>query len=106
MQCQNILRMLCQRNWKKNNMRLDKYLKLSLIYKTRSSAEKDIENGNVLLNNKKAKPASSVTIGDKLKVTLPLKETEYEIICIYEKNVSRKMAREMYKVIGEKSFEL
>ena len=33
-------------------MRLDKFLKISLIFKTRSSGEKIIEEGNVLINEK------------------------------------------------------
>ena len=86
-------------------MRLDKYLKISLIFKTRSSGEKEIDRGNVLLNDNKAKPSSSVKAGDKLTVIFPLKKLEFRVLKILDKNVSRKDAKEMYEVIGEEQIE-
>lgn len=87
-------------------MRLDKFLKISLIFKTRSSAEKAIEKGKVLLNDNKAKPSSKIKILDKIEVIFSLKKILYKVIEIKEKNVSRKEAKEMYEIIGEERFEL
>ena len=76
-------------------MRLDKYLKTALIFKTRSGGEKNIENGGVLLNGKIAKPASQVKEGDLITIRTLEKETTYKILQLLEKNVSRQMAREI-----------
>jgi ribosome-associated heat shock protein Hsp15 len=86
-------------------MRLDKFLKLSAIYKTRSSAEKAIDNGNILLNGATTKPAASVRVGDELTVITPLKKSSYKIMNIFEKNVTKKEAKEMIVLTGEEKIE-
>jgi len=87
------------------NMRLDKFLKISLIFKTRSSAEKAIDNGNVYLNGKPAKPASLIKVGDKMTIVFPIKKVEYEILEIKEKNVSKKEAKELIRLISEEKID-
>ena len=87
-------------------MRLDKFLKISMIFKTRSSAEKAIDRGNVILNEKKPKSSAIVKIGDKLDVTFPLKEISYKIEDIKEKNVTKKEAKKLITVLGVKKIEL
>ena len=86
-------------------MRLDKFLKISCIFVTRSSAEKSIIQGNVLLNNLKSKPSSNVKIGDDLTIISPFKKINYKVLKIYEKNVSKKEAKEMLSFDGEEKFE-
>lgn len=86
-------------------MRLDKFLKISCIFATRSSAEKAIIRGNVILNNHNTKPSSNVKIGDFLTVKFPFKKIDYQILKISEKNVSKKEANEMFKIIKEEKFE-
>jgi ribosomal 50S subunit-recycling heat shock protein len=87
-------------------MRLDKFLKLSALFKTRSSAEKAIDTGNILLNDVKTKPAATVKTGDELTITTPLKKSRYKVVNIFEKNVTKKEAKEMTALIGEEKFEL
>ena len=87
-------------------MRLDKFLKTSLIFKTRSSGEKAIENGDILLNDKTVKPSSSIKEGDLMTVKTPLKITVYRVLQIIEKNVSKKMAKEMVEVVKEEQVEI
>ena len=86
-------------------MRLDKFLKTSLIYKTRSSAEKAIIRGSVILNEKKTKPSSNVKVNDYLVICFPLKIIKYQVLMLIEKNVSKKEAKEMVKIIGEQKIE-
>jgi ribosomal 50S subunit-recycling heat shock protein len=86
-------------------MRLDKFLKISCLFTTRSSAEKSITLGNVLLNNLKSKPSSNVKIGDNLTIITPFKKSNYEVLKIFEKNVSKKEAREMLSLTGEENIE-
>jgi ribosome-associated heat shock protein Hsp15 len=87
-------------------LRLDKFLKTSLIFKTRSSGEKAIENGEILLNEKPVKPSSTVHVGDMMTVRFPLKTTVYRILEIFEKNVSKKQAKEMVEVVKEELTEI
>jgi ribosomal 50S subunit-recycling heat shock protein len=87
-------------------LRLDKFLKISLIFKTRSSGEKLIEEGNVLINDKISKPSATIKAGDIITIITPLSKTKYRVLQILEKNVSKKTAKEMYEVIDEERFEL
>ena len=87
-------------------MRLDKFLKIALLFKTRSSGEKAIEDGKVLINDNKSKPSANVKIGDTLTISTPLKKSVYKILLLSEKNVSKKEAKEMYEVISEEHIEL
>ncbi|OHD14915.1 MAG: hypothetical protein A2086_02415 [Spirochaetes bacterium GWD1_27_9] len=87
-------------------MRLDKFLKNSLIFKTRSGGEKSIEEGNVLINDKIAKPSASVKVGDILTVISPLKKSKYKILLLLEKNVSKKEAKEMIEIVSEEQLDL
>jgi ribosomal 50S subunit-recycling heat shock protein len=87
-------------------LRLDKFLKTALIFKTRSSGEKAIENGDILINDKSAKPSSTVHEGDLMTVRTPLKKTVYKILQIMDKNVSKKMAREMTEIVKEENLDI
>lgn len=87
-------------------MRLDKFLKISLIFKTRSSAEKSIEDGLILINERIAKPSSNVKEGDILTIKFPFKTVTYKILKIEEKNVSKENAKKMYEIIKEERDEI
>lgn len=50
-------------------MRLDKFLKVSRIIKRRVVAKEQVDNGNVLLNDKVAKASSEVKVGDIVFLT-------------------------------------
>ena len=51
-------------------MRLDKFLKTARIIKRRTVAKDAADSDLILINEKMAKPSSSVKIGDILTVTL------------------------------------
>ena len=52
-------------------MRLDKYLKVSILIKRREAAKEFIEKGFVSLNNKIAKPSSEVKLDDVIEIRTP-----------------------------------
>ncbi len=87
-------------------MRLDKFLKISLIFKTRSSGEKAIEEGRVTLNSCAAKPSANLKVGDIITISTPLKKTAYKVLQLLDKNVDRKLAKETYEVINEEQFDI
>lgn len=82
-------------------MRIDKFLKISLIFKTRSSGEKYITDGRVLLNGKPAKSSSLVKVNDQIKIIDTDKKITYIVKELLDKNVSREMAKTMYEIINE-----
>ncbi len=86
-------------------MRIDKFLNISCIFKTRSAAEKAIEKNLVMLNGKAVKPAHKVNVGDELLIINPLKKSTYRIEMLCEKNVSKKQAEEMISLIKEEDNE-
>ncbi|RXZ79284.1 RNA-binding S4 domain-containing protein [Paenibacillaceae bacterium] len=49
-------------------MRLDKFLKVSRLIKRRTVAKDVSEQGRVWINEREAKPSSTVKIGDELKI--------------------------------------
>jgi len=51
-------------------MRMDKYLKVSRILKRREVAKELCEDGDVLLNGRRAKPMSEVNPGDIITLRL------------------------------------
>ncbi|HBD96249.1 MAG: hypothetical protein A2015_10195 [Spirochaetes bacterium GWF1_31_7] len=86
-------------------MRIDKFLKISLIFKTRSSGDKLIDDNRVFINNKPTKSSSTVKIGDTILIITTDKKTTYQVKQILEKNVSKELAKTMYEIINEESNE-
>jgi len=87
-------------------MRLDKFLKISLIFKTRSSSDKYFDENKIFINEKLVKPSTIVKIGDILKIIFPESIKTYKIIDIQEKNVSKKDAKNLYEQLKEEKIEI
>ncbi len=81
-------------------MRLDKWLKVALVFKQRSKAVDAIDNNRIRVNGEIAKAAKSLKVGDKITITRELGEYQYTVLKLAEKNVTREMAREMYDLIA------
>lgn len=65
-------------------MRLDKFLKVSRIIKRRSVAKDFADTGYVLVNDKKSKPSTQVSVGDILTISSKNVIKKYKIINIFE----------------------
>lgn len=81
-------------------MRLDKYLKVSRVIKRRSVAKQIADQGRITINDKVAKSASDVNLGDTLVInfgnkTLTLKVTELK------DTTKKEEAQGMYEIISE-----
>jgi ribosomal 50S subunit-recycling heat shock protein len=61
-------------------MRVDLYLKLMGITKTRMLAKRLCDQGKVFLRNKALKPSQEVLAGDILELFLPQKEVKLTVI--------------------------
>jgi len=92
------------------HIRLDKWLKLSCLFKTRAMAARACEAGKVKLNGDRVKPAHTLAVGDEITIRRRTKYYNFEVLGIVHKNVSKKDARLLYKEntvqIPEKSKEL
>lgn len=51
-------------------LRLDKWLWAARFYKTRALAQTAIERGHVLVNDERVKPARTLRVGERLRVSI------------------------------------
>lgn len=82
-------------------MRLDKYLKVSRLIKRRTVANEVSDQGRVFINDKPAKPATSVKEGDKITIEYYNRTLIVEIIRVPLGNVSIQESKDLFKVIEE-----
>lgn len=78
-------------------IRLDKWLKLSRLYKTRAIATRACDDGKVKINNVKSKPARMVKIGDVIIIKAKSKYRTFDVVDIVYKSISNKDARNLYR---------
>ena len=79
-------------------MRLDKFLKVSRVIKRRTVANEACEKGRVSINDKVAKPAGKVDVGDIIEITFGNGSTKIRVLAVAE-HVTKDSAREMYEII-------
>lgn len=81
-------------------MRLDKYLKVSRLIKRRTIAKEIADQGRISINGKVAKSSSDVLTGDNLEIRFGNKTVTIEITKIVE-TTKKEASAEMYTVISE-----
>lgn len=87
-------------------MRLDLFLKLSRVCPRRSTAQKLCDAGFVFLNGRPVKPAHPVKAEDIIAVRRPDVETELRVLIVPgAHNVSKRDAKDLIEVLGEKRIE-
>jgi len=79
--------------------RLDKWLKISRMAKTRTKAAVLCEKRKVKVNNVVAKPSKIIKIGDTITINRMGRYRQYEILGISSRSIPAKEARELYKEI-------
>jgi ribosomal 50S subunit-recycling heat shock protein len=82
-------------------MRLDKFLKVSRIFKRRSVAKEVALMAKVLINGRVGKPSSDVNIDDLITIIYQNKEITIKVLDISLQQ-SKDKAASMYEIIGEK----
>ena len=80
------------------DMRLDKYLKVSMLIKRRVVAKELADADKVSVNGKVAKPNCEIKVGDIIVITLPSKVLKVEVISINDKDFFK---NPMYQLINE-----
>lgn len=87
-------------NKRLNNMRLDKFLKVSRLIKRRSVANKVSDMGRVYVNGVLAKPAKQLKEGDVITIVQADSEIKVKILTVPLNNVSVQEASGLYEVIN------
>ena len=80
-------------------MRIDQYLKKTLIIKKREEAKMMCDKKLVKLNGKHSKPSKSVRTGDIIEIETPHGIKQIKVLKIPEGNVSKEQANLYYEEI-------
>lgn len=82
-------------------MRVDKFLQVSRIIKRRVVAKELVENKRVIINDKTAKPASEVTIGDIIEIQFGDTVLILKVLQVLDK-IKKDEASEIYEILNRK----
>lgn len=94
------LKYLLNKDFKKKNMRLDKFLKVSRIIKRRTVANEACDTGRVQINGRPAKAGTQVKEGDVVVLFFGDKQFSFRILDVKE-TVKKQECQDMYEVINE-----
>ena len=79
-------------------MRLDLWLDIACLFKTRSEAQKACKNGKIDVAGQPAKPHREIKAGDEIVIHRPLgRRQRLVVVAIAEKHLPKAEARELYK---------
>lgn len=77
--------------------RLDSWLDVACVFKTRSAAAHACDGGKVSVNGVRGKPHKAVRPGDRLEVTLALgRRRDLRVVALSETSLPKARARELY----------
>ena len=78
-------------------IRLDKWLKITRIIKTRNHAAEACDQGRVKVNEQAAKPAKMVKIGDTVSVKFKWRTRTFDILDIVQKSIKAEETKKLYR---------
>ena len=78
-------------------MRLDMWMKIARIVKTRSAAVKLCDGGKVKVAGRTAKPAKMIAVGDEISVFHHKRRRQITVLGIAKRSISAKLAAELYE---------
>jgi ribosomal 50S subunit-recycling heat shock protein len=82
-------------------LRVDVLLHRLCLTKSRSEAKAACEAGAVTLEGKRARPSDTVAAGRRIEVRYPSRLLEVELLELPGKSVSKKAARDLYRVLKD-----
>jgi ribosome-associated heat shock protein Hsp15 len=78
-------------------VRLDVWLDVACLFKTRSEAKKACEGGKVDVNGQPAKPHRTIRVGDELEISRPFGRKQKVVVkALADKHVAKADARALY----------
>ena len=81
-------------------MRLDKFLKVSRLIKRRTVANDVAEQGRIFVNDKLAKPAKQLKVGDIITIERFNKTVSVKVLIIPTGNVPAQNAATLYEELN------
>lgn len=79
-------------------VRLDTWLDVACVFKTRSEAQKACKLGKVMVNGQTAKPHRDVKVGDELEISRPLGRKQLlTVLAVADRHMARAEARLLYE---------
>ena len=84
-------------------VRLDVWLDVACLFRTRSEAQKACKSGKVDVNGQGAKPHRTVRAGDEIVISRPFGSKQRLIVrATADRHVARALARELYEDLTPK----
>ena len=81
-----------------DTVRLDVWLDVACLFKTRSEAQRACKGGKVVVNGGAAKPHRDVRVGDELVITRPLGRKQMVTVkALADKHLPKAEARALYE---------
>ena len=81
-----------------DSVRLDVWLDVACLFKTRSEAQKACKGGKVDVNGQAAKPHREVNPGDVIEITRPLgRRQRVRVRAVLDEHIPKAQARGMYE---------
>ena len=79
-------------------MRLDVWLDVACLFKTRSEAQKACKAGKIDVNRQTAKPNRLLRVGDELEISRPFGRKQRVVVrALADRHVAKAEARELYE---------
>jgi ribosomal 50S subunit-recycling heat shock protein len=83
------------------SLRVDVLLHRLCLTRSRSEAKAACDSGAVLVNGAVARASREVTAGSTVTIHFPRRSLELEVQTLPGKSTSRKLARELYRVVRD-----
>jgi len=81
-----------------DGVRLDVWLAVACLYRTRSEAQKACQNGKVEVNGQAAKPKRRLQIGDELRIKRPFGRQQRVIVrALTDSHIRKADAKQLYE---------
>lgn len=81
-----------------DTVRLDVWLDVACLFRTRSEAQKACKGGKVSVNDQSAKPHREVRPGDEVVITRPLGQRQRVVVKgLADRHIPKAQARELYE---------
>jgi len=81
--------------------RIDKWLWAARFFKTRSLASDAVENGKILVNEVRVKPAKTIAVGNRLDIRVGQHQFLVEVLALSNKRGSAPDAQKLYRESDE-----
>ena len=87
-----------------SSVRLDVWLDVACLFRTRSEAQKACKGGKVEVNDQRAKPHREIRVGDEILITRPMgRRQRVAIRVLTERHLPKAQARELFRDLTPQS---